>query len=140
MGIADLPTLAEMQALRRAPQKGPSRLQLKAAIVKDEKKEEARWKKDVWKRDGSECRWCHRKVVKALELVPNRGECHHIEGRENRTVRWDRRNALLLCASCHERVTGKVNERFVIASNKMFSVDGYDYINGDKPVKFKRVA
>lgn len=142
MGIADLPTLQEMQATRRALPKGaePSRLQVKTAKAKDESKEEKRWRAEVWTRDDGHCRWCKRKVVKTLALVPNRGECHHIAGRVVRAIRWDVRNALLLCASCHERITGAVAERFLIVPTKTFTVDGVAYANGSHPVRFKRVA
>jgi hypothetical protein len=142
MGWRDAPTLAEMQATRRAVPKGsePSRLQRKVANAKDERKEEADWKKDVWKRDGGCCRWCHRVCVKSLSLVPERGECHHVSGKVVRAIRWDRRNGLLVCAVCHERLTGKVAEKHVLVSRYTFTVDGVSYINADKPVQFKRVA
>lgn len=118
----------------------PSRLQVKAAKVKDDGKLEKAWLKAIWKRDGGKCRWCHRKVVKALALIPERGECHHAVPRENRVTRFDPRAALLLCASCHERLTGKVNERFVLVASKTFTVDGVSYPDASKAVRFKRIA
>lgn len=118
----------------------PSRLQVKAAKAKDETKEEARWKREVWKRDDGKCRWCGRKCVKALDLIPERGEVHHVSGRVVKAIRWDRRNGLLLDAACHERLTGKVAEKFLIHSKHTFSVDGVQYINADKPVRYQRVA
>ncbi len=128
--------------LRNAKPKGaePSRLQVKVANAKDERKEEAAWKAAIWKRDGSECRWCRRGVRKCLDLVPDRGECHHVSGRVVREIRWDRRNGLLLCASCHERITGKVAEKSVIQSKHTFTVDEIAYINADKAVRFVRIV
>lgn len=135
----DLPVLTQRTA-RCAPQKGESRLQKKVREQKDETKEEARWKRELWKRDSGRCRWCRRAVRQCLELVPDRGECHHLSGRVVKDIRWDRRNGLLVCAACHERLTGKVAEKHVIVSRHTFTVDGMQYINGDQPVRFRRVA
>lgn len=143
MGFLDhLPTLAEARTARCAAQKGaePSRLQKKVADAKDERKEEAAWKNAVWKRDGAKCRWCHRGCRKCLELAPTRGEVHHVSGRVIREIRWDRRNGLLLCATCHERVTGKVAEKHLIESKHTFSIEGVSYINADKPCRFVKIA
>ncbi len=142
MGFLNLPTLAEMQAQRRATPKGsePSRLQKKTAEAKDERKEEAAWKKAVWTRDGGQCRWCGRVCRKCLDLVPDRGEVHHVSGRVVRAIRWDRRNGLLLCAADHERITGRVAEKFLIHSKHTFVVDDIAYINADRKVYFKRVV
>lgn len=142
MAFESLPTLGEMHAIRRAQPKGaePSRLQVKAAKAKDETKEENAWKKAVWRRDGGKCRWCGRVVTRCLELIPERGEVHHVSGRVVHAIRWDRRNGLLLCASDHERLTGKVAEKFLIHSKHTFTVDGIAYINADKPVFYKRIV
>jgi len=94
----------------------------------------------VWKRDGHCCRWCKREAIKTIELVGQRGECHHVSGKVVKAIKWDRRNGLLLCLSCHERITGKVAEKFLIHSRHTFSIDGIAYINADKPVRFQRVA
>ncbi len=142
MGLSDLPTLASRSSERYAKSKGaePSRLQAKESRAKDERKEEAAWKKAVWKRDGGHCRWCRREVRRCLELVPDRGEVHHVSGRVVHAIRWDRRNGVLLCAACHERITGRVAEKSVIESKHTFTVDEIAYINADKPVRFKRIA
>lgn len=115
-------------------------MQVKAEAVKDEAKEERAWKKAVWKRDGGKCRWCKRDVKKCLELAPERGECHHVSGRVVKEIRWDRRNGVLVCASCHERLTGKVAEKHKIESMHTFAADGIRYVNADKPIRFVRVA
>lgn len=142
MGIFDsLPTLGDMPRGGWPKEKPePSRLQAKEEKKRDEKKEEAAWKKAVWTRDESECRWCRRAVRKCLDLVADRGECHHVSGRVVKEIRWDRRNGLLLCATCHERITGKVAEKHVVTSKHTFAVDGISYINADKAVRFTRVA
>lgn len=141
MGFLDsLPSLADVSRTRRATAKGESRLQIKVKDAKDERKAEAAWKRAVWKRDGGHCRWCRREVRKCLDLVPDRGEVHHVSGRVVREIRWDVRNGLLLCASDHERITGKVAEKHLIESKHTFVSDGIAYINADKPVKFTRVA
>jgi len=137
-----LPTAATVNAIPRARAKGaePSRLQVKESKAQDEGKLERAWKREVFKRDGGCCRWCKRKVRKCLDLVPERAECHHLAGRVVVAIRWLRANGLLLCRSCHERVTGKVAEKFVIIASKTYTVDGVAYPNGDKKVSFKRIV
>ncbi len=64
------------------------------------------FRREVWKRDGRKCRVCSRRVVQTFELVPNRGEVHHLRGRN--VAPGDRYNvaqARLLCKSCHGKVT-----------------------------------
>jgi hypothetical protein len=146
MGLLDFmdgePTLNDLRSVRYAKAKGaePSRLQVKVEKAKSEHKEEAAWKKSIWKRDGGKCRWCKRVCRQRLDLAPDRGECHHVSGRVVREIRWDRRNGLLLCATCHERITGKVSEKFLIHSKHTYAVDGVQYINADKAVRYQRVA
>ena len=141
MAFENLPTLDQMPRGGWPKDKPePSRLQAKEEKKRDEKKEEAAWKKAVWKRDESECRWCRRAVRKCLDLVADRGECHHVSGRVVKEIRWDRRNGILLCATCHERITGKVAEKHVITSRHTFTVDAVAYINADKAVRFTRLA
>lgn len=118
----------------------PSRRQVNDAKAADESKEERRWKKELKKRDGDECRWCHRHVIDCLDRVGERRECHHVSGRVVRAIRWDRRNGLTLCGNCHDRVTGKVAEKFLIHSKHVFVVDGVQFINADKPVRYQRVV
>jgi 5-methylcytosine-specific restriction endonuclease McrA len=142
MGIFDnLPTLDQTpRGGWRVKNPEPTRLEKRAADIRDERKEEAGWRKAVWKRDGGCCRWCHRSVEKCLDLKPTRGEVHHISGRVVKAIRWDARNGALLCATCHERLTGKVAEKHVIESRHTFTVDGVSYIDGSKRLKFTRVA
>lgn len=135
-------TSAEVNAVRRAVPKHeiPTRMAEKAENRVDDKKEEKRWRKEIWTRDKSACRWCRRKVVKAMDLLPERGECHHVVPRENRVTRWDSRAALLVCHACHERLTGKVGgERFVVVASKTFTVDLVQYPDCRRKVSFKRI-
>lgn len=127
MGVlASLPTLAEVRT------KTEQRI--------DERKAEAAWKKAVWTRDRGHCRWCRRVCRQCLDLAADRGEVHHVSGRVVRALRWDRRNGLLLCAACHERVTGRVAEKVLMHSRHTFTVDGVRYLDADRPVHFKRIV
>lgn len=137
-----LPTLADVEASRRGKSfpKGASRLELKVEAKVDEKKAEARWKKEVWRRDGGRCRCCRRRVEKRPDLVPSRGECHHISGRAVRAVRWDVRNGLLVCKQCHDEITGAVGTKLVIESKHTFTVENASYLNADKKVRFVKVT
>jgi 5-methylcytosine-specific restriction endonuclease McrA len=59
----------------------------------------------VWLRDEGKCRVCGRKVIHSLELVPNRGDVHHLETRgAHPEKRFDPANGVLLCAVCHPKV------------------------------------
>lgn len=142
MAFESLPTLAEVNAVRRAKPKGaePSRREEKAEKRTDEKREEKAWHKAIKKRDGDTCRWCERKVVDCLDRLPERREHHHVSGKVVKEIRWDVRNGAQLCGNCHDRVTGKVGERFLIYSKHTFTVDGIKYINASKPIHFKRVV
>lgn len=137
-----LGTLDQIADLRKGKPilKGESRLQKTAKDDKDESKLERAWHKGIDKRDKGICRWCGRKTIKTLDRVPERREHHHVSGRVVVAIRWLVKNGLTLCCTCHERVTGRVNERFVIVPKKTFVVDGIAYADADKPVKFKKVA
>lgn len=123
-----------------AKAKDKTRLEAKVEKRSDESKDEKKAKAEVWKLDGHCCRWCKRKVQRVLELVPERAEFHHVSGRVVKAIRWDIRNLILLCATCHERLTGKVAEKCVIVSRHVFTVDEVQYINARKVLRFKRVA
>lgn len=130
----------EQGRIAKAKGSEPSRRELKAEKRTDEAREEKAWHKAITKRDVDECRWCHRKVVTCIDRLPERREHHHVSGRVVVAIRWDVRNGLQLCGTCHDRVTGKVNEKFLIHSKHVFVVDGVQYINADKPVRYQRVA
>ncbi len=64
------------------------------------------FRRAVWVRDDGICQVCRRKVVQTLELVPNRGEVHHMRGRNvSPEDRYNVGKARLLCAVCHGKVT-----------------------------------
>ena len=146
MAVADYlerkpPTLAEVEADRmgKAIAKGKTRLQevVEARpLVKVGAKE---FRQEVWRRDKKRCRCCGRKVQQILGRVPERGEVHHIHGR-GKDLRFEARAALLLCLGCHEKVTGKVNEKLVIVPSKTFTMRNHEYTDACAPVAFKRVA
>lgn len=73
------------------------------AYKRDREAREREFRLAVWLRDGSQCRACHRKVLKTISLVAERGEVHHRRGRN--VTPEDRFNvsaAVLLCARCHK--------------------------------------
>lgn len=139
MGIFDfLPTLAEMHAKPRPQPKGQTRLEEKTAKTKDEAKQRDAFRAAVIARDGKKCRHCRRKVVESIALVANRLEVHHLHGRIG-ALRFDARCALVLCAGCHQRVTGKVNDRLHVVQKAahMRTLDGKSYIDAGKPLAFR---
>jgi hypothetical protein len=133
----DLPVLNGQP--RKACPKGKTRLELKT----DEKKvtvvDDRAFKKAVRDRDHLHCRKCLRKVRVVLELVDDRAEVHHIHGRRG-DFRFDPIFALLLCAKCHEQVTGKVNEKYVIVGTVFIDVRGKQCTDARQRVIFERVA
>ena len=138
MGFLNLPTLAEMRAQPKAVPKGKPRVDVKAAVDKLDARLLDIWRNKVFRRDKHRCRCCGRKVIRTLNLVPNRAEAHHLEGRAMLALRHDRRNGLTLCLSpCHRRVTGNVNDKLIVVGSKFFKIDGVRYIDGDRPVTFK---
>lgn len=144
MALSDLPTLAEMDAARRGKPllKGASRLQVATAEKKLTLVDEKTFKRDVRERDGWCCRRCHRKVVQTLKRQPDRAEVHHIHGRTG-DLRFEARCALLLCCFCHEKVTGRVNERWIIIATKTFtirSMPGKELTDARAKVSFERIA
>jgi hypothetical protein len=74
----------------------------KVALKKTLANAEQIFRNAVWTRDKV-CRVCQKRVRKTLELVPDRGEVHHLHGRIG-TFRLDLASAVLLCAACHQRV------------------------------------
>lgn len=136
--MADRPTLVDRQRERYAEPKvkpGESRLDVKTDRVKADKLAEAAWKKDVWARDKGKDRYTGKKVTATLTLAPNRGERHHLAGKADKRVRWDRRNGIRLALSTHQQV--ERNELRIVGT-VFFHVDGHQYINADFPVRFER--
>lgn len=139
MGVRELPTLAEVNAVRRAVPKYDmaTRLETKTAEDKKAKTAEKVFLKAVWARDKGLCRHCERKVIKSLELVEQRGEVHHIASRVDQSVRFDSRNGILLCARCHEAVE-RYQLHIIGKATQTFKVDGRTYLNADKKLQFRK--
>ena len=129
----------DVDAARGPLWKGKTRLEEKESEKKLTVVDEKAFKATVWKRDRSHCRCCGRKVVKTMELVAERGEVHHCHGRGG-DLRFDDVHALLLCKKCHQRVTGKVNDKLVIIPSKTIEVKGRPLIDARAPVTFKEAA
>lgn len=135
----DLPTLADQAG---GPQpKGDSRLEDRDAerrltIVTDKA-----FRKEVWIRDQFACRWCGGKVRKTIEHVPDQGQVHHIHGRLG-VLRHETKCAALFCLECHELLTGKVNERWIVVGTVWWSLpnSAEPLIDARALIHFDRVA
>lgn len=127
--------------------KPSSRLQARKAEDKVSVVDEKAFKLEVWTRDSHQCRKCERHVVKGVGRFPIRGEVHHIHGRAG-DLRYDSRAALLLCLECHEQVTGRVAEKWIVEPKPR--VGGFfvantkhgkqECIDARKPVQFVKVV
>lgn len=141
MGLADLPTLADMDALRAGKPilKGKTRLEETIERRPLTKVDEKAFKASVWHRDRKRCRCCGRKVEKLMGRVPERGEVHHIHGRTG-DLRFDVRAAVLSCLQCHERLTGKVNtHRLRIVASKTFTTRQGTFTDATYPITVTEV-
>ena len=132
-------------ALPFFPQPKPkTRVELRAEAKPLTVVDEQKFRASVWFRDRNRCRCCGRKVIKTLARVPERGEVHHCSGRAG-WLRYDANGAILACLRCHERLTGRVSEKWKIEPVEViwwFAVgdDGKKYIDARKQLKFVRVA
>lgn len=139
---ADLPTLQQMDAERAGLpiKKGKTRLEETTADLAQAKIDEKKFKAKVWFRDRNRCRCCGRKVIKTLSRVPDRGEVNHIHGRTG-ALRLEIRAALLMCLTCHERFTGKVNaHRLRIISSKTFTIPQGTFTDATHPITFEEAG
>jgi hypothetical protein len=139
MGRFDfLPTAAEVDAMRRGKpiSKGRTRLEDTVKARPLTKVTEKAFRTEVWTLDKHRCRCCGRKVQQIISRVPERGEVHHIHGRLG-DLRFESKSALLLCLACHERVTGKVNDKLVIVATKLFDIRGVKYTDARAVVMFR---
>lgn len=138
MSLSDLPTLADRPG--RAVPKGKTRLEVTAERRPVTKVDEKAFKADVWRRDHGHCRCCLRKVEKILDRVPQRGEVNHIHGRTG-DLRFEVRAACLLCLTCHERFTGKVNQhRLTILASQTFTIRQGTFTDATFSVRFQELA
>lgn len=141
MGFFDLPDRAEVEALwrKRGFGKGASRLEDRTAEDKENEKKDEKFRRDIYRLDKGVCRCCGRKVERKIDRVVDQAQVHHVHGRIG-DLRWELRNGILLCASCHERVTGKVNDRLQIIGTKFYRLDKQRLINAREKVRFEKVA
>lgn len=138
----NLPTMAEVAAGRvgKPILKGKTRLEETIDQRPLTKVDEKAFRAAVWKRELHCCRCCGRKVIKTLARVPERGEVNHIHGRTG-DLRFEVRAAILMCLKCHERFTGRVNERrLTIIASQTFTIRQGTFTDATFPVKFKAVA
>lgn len=139
MDLSRLPRLDEVRRLSQKCPKGKSQLQ----AATDEKRltliDERAFKKAVWDRDGGHCRCCRRKVIKSMTKSKERAEVHHIHGR-GKDLRFEPRAAILVCGFCHERLTGKVNDKLIIIASKTFRIRQDEYTDATFKLAFEKVV
>ncbi|MEO8679241.1 MAG: HNH endonuclease signature motif containing protein [Vicinamibacterales bacterium] len=123
--------------------KGATALDVQKADDRDEKAAERKWRKEVIARDGNKCRCCKRTVVAQLDLAGNRREIHHVTPRADQAVRWDKRNGIVVCADCHQKLTPHSGRQTLVIlqlAKFLFRVGQKTYINAAKKVTFKEIA
>lgn len=134
----DLPYLTVEQHKRRNVSKGKTRLEVKAEARPLTKVGEKEFRAEVWRRDKHRCRCCKRKVEQVLGRVPERGEVNHLHGRTG-DLRYEVRAAALMCLTCHERYTGRVNEhRLVVIATATFTTRQGTFTDATFPIAFKK--
>lgn len=141
MGMADLPTLAEIAAKRAGKPipKGKTRLEARIEAKPLTTIDEREFKKQVWQRDKHLCRCCERQVKKILGAVPDRGEVNHLHGRTG-DLRFEVRAAVLMCLHCHQRYTGKINDRIAVVASATFTIRQGTFTDATYPVRFEKVV
>lgn len=88
--------------------KPKSRIMDKHEKRKAAEKAAADFRLAVWRRDDSKCRICSRRVIRSIELRPERGEVHHLQTRgAHPDKKLSVKNGVLLCAVCHQKLTRK---------------------------------
>lgn len=137
----NLPTPEDMYRARRGQPllKGKSRLELKAEAKPLTTVTERAFKKEVWTRDRNRCRWCKRKVRKTIERIPERGEVHHLHGRLG-DLAYESKCAILVCLEHHEKLTGRVNEKYITVGTKFWRLHGVKVIDARQRIEFERAA
>lgn len=106
------------------------------AAKKADEKQLSAWRREVSTRDKGKDRCTGKRVVKTIALDPNRAECHHVAGRADDAVRYDRRNGILLSLATHCQVE---ENKLRIVGTKFFTVNGKKYIDCDHAVRFIKV-
>lgn len=134
-------TMAEVEAMRRGKPiaKGPTRLEKTIEARPLARVDEKAFKDIVWKRDHNHCRCCGRKVQRVMGRVPERGEVHHCHGRTG-DLRFEDKAAILVCLQCHERLTGKVNDKLVAIPSRTFTTRQGTFTDARHPITFRKAA
>lgn len=139
LNIMDAEDVAAMRRTNGPLLKGQSRLEAKVAARPLTKVDDKAFRSEVWKRDHSRCRKCGRKVIKTIDLIPERGEVNHLHGRIGDLL-FEAKCALLMCATCHEQFTGKVNEKWIAIGTKFWRLNGVKVIDARQAVSFERIV
>lgn len=103
MSVRRLKTMAEVNAVPRATQKGQMRtvVEDRIAYKQDRTRKESAFRAAVWKRDESKCRLCGKRVKRTADST-EKGHVHHLRGRNVAPEdRYNPARAILLCALCH---------------------------------------
>lgn len=137
----NLPTMAEVNAVRRAVPKSelPTRLdraQSKKKAVAQDRRLLTEWARQVKDRDEWKDRYTGKKVRGTRLLSPDAAHAHHVEPCANKDVRHDTRNGITLSFTTHDLVE---RNKLRIVGTVWFTVNGKRYINCDYPVKFQAV-
>lgn len=123
--------------------KGKSRLETRMDAKPLTKVTDKQFKAGVWRRDRNRCRCCGRKVERMMDRLPERGEVHHLYGRLG-DLRFEVKGAILTCLRCHERLTGRVNEKWVVIplleKASRFIANETVYIDAASDLSFQRAA
>ena len=136
-GIRSLGTLGSRTFRPGALMKKPAPIaKLERSVSKkqaDDKdaRELAAWSLAVRTRDKFTDRFTGKKVQPAKQVGvthPDCGHAHHVEPRENRDTRTDRRNGLTVSFATHQRL--EANELKVVGT-KYFTKNGKKYLNCD---------
>lgn len=102
MAFNNLPTLAEMQAERRAPQKGLPRVLEKKAKQKSKDEQDKAFRAAVWTRDESKCRATRKPLKRSGMNWSTVGEVHHVLKRSTNPDRiYDVSNGILMSKEQH---------------------------------------
>ena len=133
----------DVDALWRKLQKPKTRVELKAEAKPLTTVNEQQFKAAVWRRDRNRCRCCGRKVQKALDRIAERGEVHHLYGRIG-DLRFEVKGAILTCLRCHERLTGRVNEKWIVVyplnSYATFTANHETFVDAASDLQFRRAV
>lgn len=134
--LRNVPTLAEIEALRRGKPlaKGKTRLEEKEAKASNDDKSWRECLRIVDARDKHKCRACKRKTEKTLTLCKEREEHHHlVRRRKVKALMFDARNVVTLCAECHSKVTRNQLAPIGKAAH-MFDLGTQKFLNADYPI------